>query len=104
MSESEVAPRRVVIHDVAVLDGTGREPEGRVDVLVEDGVIVKAGSQTDAPAADAVVIDGAGCTLMAGLTDAHIHLALDRSPGRPWQRPLDHARPGSGPDDRGGAR
>lgn len=76
MSEPGLAPLRVVIRDVAVLDATGREPEGRGDVLVEDGIIARTQGQVGGPVADAVVIDGAGCTLMPGLTDAHIHLAL----------------------------
>ncbi len=67
---------RLVIRDVAVLDATGREPEGRHDVLVEDGRISKIGAERSVIAAGTPVIDGAGCTLLPGLTDAHVHLAL----------------------------
>ena len=75
-------PRRLVIRDVAVLDATGREPEGRGDVLVEDGVIIRVergggGSRGGlGPVEGAVVIDGAGCTLLPGLMAAHVHFAL----------------------------
>ena len=67
---------RLVIRDVAVLDATGREPEGRHDVLVEDGVIAKIGAEASSVAAGTPVIDGTGCTLLPGLTDAHVHFAL----------------------------
>ena len=78
------APRRIVIRDVAILDATGREPEGRGDVLVEDGVIARIqsggavgwNSGNLGPLNGALTIDGAGCTLLPGLTDAHVHFAL----------------------------
>ncbi len=66
---------RFVIRDVAILDGTGRDPVGRSDVEVgPDGIrkIARSGSiRTRARS-----IDGSGCTLMPGLTDAHVHLAV----------------------------
>ncbi len=68
-------PQRIVIRDVALIDATGREPEGRVDVLVEDGRIATVGTVRQV-ASDVVVIDGAGTTLLPGLTDAHVHFAL----------------------------
>jgi imidazolonepropionase-like amidohydrolase len=75
-----MAPTRLVIRDVAVLDATGREPEGRGDVLVEDGLIRRIGGPGRGLVGDTTggvgTIDGAGCTLMPGLMDAHVHLAL----------------------------
>ena len=68
-------PNRTVIRDVALIDATGREPEGRVDALVEDGRIARLGVVGEV-AADVAVIDGAGTTLTPGLTDAHVHFAL----------------------------
>lgn len=69
--------RDAVIRDVAVLDGTGREPGGRMDVLVRDGRIdaIQPAGTHPLPVAT-LTIDGTGCTLLPGLTDAHIHLAL----------------------------
>lgn len=66
---------RLVIRDVALIDATGREPEGRLDVLIEGGRISQVGGVGEV-AADVAVIDGAGTTLLPGLTDAHVHLAL----------------------------
>ena len=66
---------RIVIRDVAVLDATGREPSGRQDVLVEDGRISRIGRDLML-APDVGSIDGGGCTLLPGLTDAHVHFAL----------------------------
>jgi imidazolonepropionase-like amidohydrolase len=68
-------PARLVVRDVALIDATGRDPEGRVDVLVEDGRIARIGEVGDLAAA-VPAIDGAGTTLLPGLTDAHVHFAL----------------------------
>lgn len=72
---SSEQPARLVVRDVAIIDATGREPEGRGDVLVEDGRISRVGAVGDV-AAGTAVIDGAGTTLLPGLTDAHVHFAL----------------------------
>ena len=68
-------PARLVIRDVSLIDATGREPEGRVDVLVEDGRIARIGAVGEL-AADVTTIDGGGASLLPGLTDAHVHFAL----------------------------
>lgn len=54
-------------------DGTTRQQR---DVLVEDGVIAAVGSGLDAEA----VLDCAGGTVMPGVVDAHVHLAMAGSP------------------------
>jgi imidazolonepropionase-like amidohydrolase len=68
-------PRRLVIRHAAIVDATGREPEGRGDVLVEDGRIRAVGAVGEV-AAGVPVIDAAGTSLLPGLTDAHVHFAL----------------------------
>ena len=71
------SPNSVWIRNVAVLDCTGREPEGRSDVLVRDGRIAEIRRAGDRGPADvSVTVDGTGCTLLPGLTDAHVHFAL----------------------------
>lgn len=67
----------LTIRDVAVLDCTGREPAGRMDVTLRSGVIGSLRPAGRAPSSqEGETIDGAGCTLMPGLTDAHVHFAL----------------------------
>ena len=73
-----VGSRDLVIRDVAVLDGaTGLRP-GRRDLTVRGGRIAanEPGAGAAPPPAPEVSIDGSGLTLMPGLTDAHVHLAL----------------------------
>lgn len=79
----------LLIHDVAVLDCTGAEPRSAMDVLVRDGLIAWTRPARSAHrVSGATVIDGGGCTLMPGLTDAHVHFAIigrDGTHGRlPW--------------------
>jgi imidazolonepropionase-like amidohydrolase len=81
----------ILIRDVAVLDCTGREPSGRHDVEVHDGRIATidpAGKRVAPPGA--IEIDGGGCTLLPGLTDAHVHFALIGSRGDHGDDPLIH--------------
>jgi imidazolonepropionase-like amidohydrolase len=73
---SNEQPDRLVLRDVAVLDATGREPSGRSDVLVEAGRIRSIEVSGASLASDVTSIDGSGCTLLPGLTDAHVHFAL----------------------------
>ena len=52
------------------------ERDGICDVLIEDGIIKKVAENIEAPGAR--VIDAAGCFVMPGLVDLHVHL---RDPG-----------------------
>lgn len=64
--------------DVRIFDGLSDQLSERSDVLVENGVIARirpAGADALSNA-DAVVVEGAGRTLMPGLIDAHAHLAF----------------------------
>jgi imidazolonepropionase-like amidohydrolase len=75
-------PRPPEVHDLvirgaALLDGTGAEPSGRVDVLLRDGRISWiAAAGTKRVAKRVAELDASGCMLLPGLTDAHIHSAL----------------------------
>jgi imidazolonepropionase-like amidohydrolase len=67
----------LLFDDVTLLDCTGADPRRHAAVLVEDGRITRidaAGAVR--PPEDARRIDGAGMTLMPGLTDAHVHFGL----------------------------
>lgn len=66
--------------NVRVLDGSGEQPFSG-DVLVEGNRIksVSRGARSFM-AAGYPVIDGAGCTLMPGMTEAHTHLSWNDQP------------------------
>jgi imidazolonepropionase-like amidohydrolase len=81
----------LVVRDVAILDGTGREPSGRRDVEIRDGRIAAIRANGTSPSGSATRdVDGAGCTLLPGLTDAHVHFALIGSRGHHGDDPLIH--------------
>jgi len=61
-----------------LFDGTGSDPLPDGAVLIEDGHIVAAGPRSgiDVPG-DAVRIDARGGTIMPGVIDAHVHVAIN---------------------------
>jgi imidazolonepropionase-like amidohydrolase len=62
---------------VAVLDGGGGPAVGDQTVVAAGGVIERVGPAGEvAPPAGAVVVDGAGGTLLPGFVDAHVHLGF----------------------------
>ena len=66
-----------VFEHATVLDCTGRDPQRDARVVVEDGRIRRIGANSGPGGPkDARVIDCQGRTLMPGLLDAHVHLAL----------------------------
>jgi len=62
---------RVLFRGGRLFDGTGA-PVRDADVVVEDGVIVDVGPRLDGDSA----IDVSGSTLLPGLFDCHVHVAL----------------------------
>src|SRR6202011_2721085 len=67
----------LVFEHATLLDCTGRDPQQDARVVVDDGHIRRIGA-SNGPAGprDARVIDCQGRTLMPGLLDAHVHLAM----------------------------
>ena len=77
------APRTdILFENVRVFDGVSAELSPLTNVLVQDGKIASI-SPDEAADPEAIVIDGAGRTLMPGLIDAHWHTMLIR--GTPGQ-------------------
>ena len=67
----------LVFEHATLLDCTGRDPQADARVVVEDGRIQRIGATSGPPGPrDASVIDCQGRTLMPGLLDAHVHLAM----------------------------
>jgi imidazolonepropionase-like amidohydrolase len=69
----------VLFTNVRVIDGTGALPFPG-DVLVQGNRISRiARGARSAPVAGVTIIDGAGATLMPGMTEAHTHFAWNNS-------------------------
>jgi imidazolonepropionase-like amidohydrolase len=67
----------LVLEHATLLDCTGRDPQPDARVVVEDGRIRRIGTSSGPSGAkDARVIDCQGRTLLPGLLDAHVHMAL----------------------------
>ncbi len=68
-------PAPTVLWNATLIDGTGRDPQPAMAVVV-DGERIARVAATDAltPPRDAEVIDCSGLCLLPGLTDAHTHL------------------------------
>jgi len=56
---------------------------GKMDILVEDGVIIVIGNGVSDP--DAQVLDASGLCVCAGLVDMHVHL---RDPGLTYKEDI----------------
>jgi N-acyl-D-aspartate/D-glutamate deacylase len=69
---SDHSTTAIVFRNGVLVDGSGPEPSGQVDVLVEDGTVT-AVSETRIEAAGATEYDLAGRAIMPGLIDLHIH-------------------------------
>jgi imidazolonepropionase-like amidohydrolase len=77
-----------------LIDGTGAPPRTGVSILVERGIIKAVGPGVTAPAG-ATTIDLSHETVLPGLIDAHVHLALPTLGDGDWQ----HATLTMGPAD-----
>jgi imidazolonepropionase-like amidohydrolase len=78
---ADAPPATILIRNVMLFDGTGSARQPRNVRITGDRIdAVSAGDIPVPPGA--TVIDGAGQTLMPGLTDAHWHMAAVR--GVPW--------------------
>ena len=67
----------LVFEHATLLDCTGRDPQSDARVVVEEGRIRRIGASSGpAGRKDARVIDCQGRTLMPGLLDAHVHMAM----------------------------
>ena len=77
MAQQEDFP--ILFTNVNVFDGVNEELIENANVFVVGNLIAEVSTEPLA-AANARIIDGGGRTLMPGLMDAHVHLALVRRP------------------------
>ena len=73
----DAAGGNLLIEDVVLIDGTGRQPVSHVSILVRDDSIaeIKKGNFDQSVRKTAQVINGAQKYLIPGLMDVHVHLA-----------------------------
>lgn len=67
-------PDDLLIRDARVIDGTTSAPRPGVSILVRDGRIAEIGPALSAPGAR--ILDAGGATVLPGLIDSHVHLAV----------------------------
>ena len=69
-------PPTLAIVGAAVFDGSGAAPVPARTVVAAGGLIERVGPAAEVvPPAAAVVVDGAGATLLPGFVDTHVHLS-----------------------------
>jgi imidazolonepropionase-like amidohydrolase len=67
---------RLILRGARVFDGTGARPHPGLSVVVEDGRIADVTSSEVGTGDGARTIDLAGCTLLPGLIDLHVHIGF----------------------------
>ncbi len=77
LSAQVAASTEILFTDVRVFDGTSDALSAPTNVLVRGNVIAAIGEDAETTAADGVVIDGRGRTLMPGLIDNHVHMMFN---------------------------
>jgi imidazolonepropionase-like amidohydrolase len=87
---------RLLITNAMVIYGNGKPPYGPMDILIENGLLARIGSdlrnpkaRDPIPAPDAV-IDATGKYVMPGMINTHMHWHEERQPGIP--QPIQYER------------
>jgi len=71
-----MAERSLALVGGTLVDGSGREPVAGAVVLVEGAMITRVGGAEVRLPAGCRIIDVAGCTVLPGLMDLHVHLYI----------------------------
>lgn len=77
-----LAQSALVIEGVTLIDGTGREPVGAMNIVIDGDRILAVGPDVTAPSG-AQRVNGTGKFAIPGLIDAHVHLRGGRGPDGP---------------------
>jgi imidazolonepropionase-like amidohydrolase len=77
----------MLIHGCTLIDCTGRDPQPRAWVQIENDRIAAVGTGTPPRLTDGMIVDASGRSLMPGLIDAHAHLSLVGDHVKSWRDP-----------------
>jgi imidazolonepropionase-like amidohydrolase len=74
--------KSILLHNVTVIDGSGRGPQTNMDVMVSEGRISALGRSVSLSneQQDIEIYSMQGMTLLPGLIDCHVHIFADASP------------------------
>lgn len=94
LGTANAADESLIIEDVVLIDGTGRQPVKQASVLVRGDQIVEIirGKFSNARRENARVVNGAGKYLIPGLIDVHVHLAGGTKVGKDGLREVEMDR------------
>ena len=73
----------LILKQMTLIDGTGRPPQDHVILVICDGRIAYVGDEAGwvgDPDEPSTVLTLPGCTVLPGLIDCHVHLALEGAP------------------------
>lgn len=73
----------LILKDMTLIDGTGRPPQDHVILVIRDGRIAYVGDEAgwaEDPDEPSTVLNFPGRTVLPGLIDCHVHLALEGAP------------------------
>jgi len=74
--------KSILLQDVTLIDGSGREPQANMDVMISEGRISALGRSDSLSFAhqDVEIYSMNGMTLLPGLIDCHVHIFADAGP------------------------
>ena len=74
--------KSILLQNVTVIDGSGKEPQVSMDILVNEGRISALGRCGSLPIEhqDVEIYSMQGMTLLPGLIDCHVHIFADAGP------------------------
>ena len=74
--------KSILLQNVTVIDGSGKEPQASMDILVNEGRISALGRCGSLPIEhqDVEIYSMQGMTLLPGLIDCHVHIFADAGP------------------------
>ena len=74
--------KSILLQNVTVIDGSGKEPQARMDVIISEGRISALGRSGSLPIEyqNVEIYSLQGMTLLPGLIDCHVHIFADAGP------------------------